>query len=298
MNASEFKKVAVLGGGLIGSSWATNFVWKGLNVSVYDVNDGALRDTRGTGEGFLYRYRDLVGKRAEWVRQILIESKLYFASPADFNDPFDCKARYRTDISPEHFQDRANALMRERGMPRKERRRALRSTVPIRQFASNVAEGFQKEIDRIGVLSLSSTHENILLWSHYACGHRGVCLQFRVSVDLPFLGGALDVHYSHEMPTPTLFGEDPYDRVKAILLTKAIDWKYEREWRVIQPDSRPGPRSFHPSLLSGLILGANISPQNRDMVLSWVEQRRDPLSVYTAERDPEHFSLVFRSLST
>lgn len=43
MKASEIKRIAVLGGGgIIGSSWSTYFLWKGLPVSVYDINDQAL----------------------------------------------------------------------------------------------------------------------------------------------------------------------------------------------------------------------------------------------------------------
>lgn len=43
MKLSEIKKVCVLGGGgIIGSSWCTNFLWKGFPVSVYDINDQAL----------------------------------------------------------------------------------------------------------------------------------------------------------------------------------------------------------------------------------------------------------------
>jgi len=46
MKASNIKKAAVLGGGMIGSSWATNFLWKGLPVHVYDVSDEALKTAR------------------------------------------------------------------------------------------------------------------------------------------------------------------------------------------------------------------------------------------------------------
>jgi 3-hydroxyacyl-CoA dehydrogenase len=53
MNTSEFKKIAVLGGGLIGSSWATNFVWKGLDVHIYDINDDALKTARNRVKGNL-----------------------------------------------------------------------------------------------------------------------------------------------------------------------------------------------------------------------------------------------------
>ncbi|MGO9018958.1 MAG: 3-hydroxyacyl-CoA dehydrogenase family protein [Syntrophobacteraceae bacterium] len=46
MKIPEIKKVAMLGGGLIGSSWATNLLWKGVPVHVWDVSDQALQTAR------------------------------------------------------------------------------------------------------------------------------------------------------------------------------------------------------------------------------------------------------------
>src|SRR5208283_4169466 len=46
MKIAEIKKVAMLGGGLIGSSWATNFLWKGFPVHVWDVSCEALETAR------------------------------------------------------------------------------------------------------------------------------------------------------------------------------------------------------------------------------------------------------------
>ena len=42
MEIPEIRKTAVLGGGLIGSSWAANFLWKGFSVHIYDISDEAL----------------------------------------------------------------------------------------------------------------------------------------------------------------------------------------------------------------------------------------------------------------
>jgi carnitine 3-dehydrogenase len=43
----EIRKVAVLGGGgMIGSGWITNFIWRGLPVNVYDINEDALNMSR------------------------------------------------------------------------------------------------------------------------------------------------------------------------------------------------------------------------------------------------------------
>ena len=46
MKIPEIRKTAVLGGGLIGSSWATNFIWKGVSVHIYDISDEALKTAR------------------------------------------------------------------------------------------------------------------------------------------------------------------------------------------------------------------------------------------------------------
>ncbi len=44
MKAADIKKISVLGGsGLIGSGWATFFLWKGFDVNVYDINDALLQ---------------------------------------------------------------------------------------------------------------------------------------------------------------------------------------------------------------------------------------------------------------
>ena len=59
MMKPEIKKTAVLGGGMIGSSWATNFLWKGFPVHIYDISDEALKIARGRIRGNM---EYLVGK--------------------------------------------------------------------------------------------------------------------------------------------------------------------------------------------------------------------------------------------
>lgn len=47
MAGAEGWNVAVLGGGgIIGSSWATNFLWKDLPVNIYDISDECLQTAR------------------------------------------------------------------------------------------------------------------------------------------------------------------------------------------------------------------------------------------------------------
>lgn len=54
MESAKIKNIAVLGGsGQIGSGWATNFLWKGYPVSIYDVSDECLQTVRGRIRGNL-----------------------------------------------------------------------------------------------------------------------------------------------------------------------------------------------------------------------------------------------------
>ena len=260
-----------------------------------DENAAAISDTNGSGEGYVYRFRDLVGERAEWVKQIIVESKLFFSSPASFNDPFDCQARFQIG-DPINLKSRVKAhateMAYESGMPRQQRRQLERSKVRPEMLLSELTRGTQKAIEKdLRVLSLSSTHENILMWSHYAFSHQGICLQFRLEADRGFFAGAQPVQYSKDLPIPELFG-DPMERVDKLVLTKAIDWRYEREWRVVRTDGI-NLSHFPPQLLTGIILGANVSEEVKRAVLDWTEKRVDSLAVYAAKRDSKDFRLNF-----
>jgi len=46
MKISDIKKIACVGGGVIGSSWAIQFAMRGLDVTLYDINEEQLEKSR------------------------------------------------------------------------------------------------------------------------------------------------------------------------------------------------------------------------------------------------------------
>lgn len=261
-----------------------------------DDNDRQLRDP-SSGSGFLYRFRDLEEQRVQWVKQIVVDSQIFFASPSTFNDPFDCRIRFRKDGSIAELKKRLEELLCERGDSKEVSRQKVEGMGDPSVFVCEIESGFQSEVDAIGVLSLSSTHEDILMWSHYACGHSGICLQFKVIVDPPFFAPAMPVEYAVNLPVPQLLGEDGHKRAQQLLLTKAADWRYEREWRLLEPNKGPGARSFPPELLSAIILGAKISDSNKKLVMEWIAQRPMPLPVYQAALDVTKYGLKYEQIA-
>lgn len=78
--------------------------------------------------------------------------------------------------------------------------------------------------------------------------------------------------------------------VRRGLLTKSLDWAYEKEWRALETKGT-GPRVLPEGLISAVILGAKMKPEDRELLLSWARQHPTPLEIREARLSREQFSL-------
>lgn len=100
-----------------------------------------------------------------------------------------------------------------------------------------------------GLLSLAKRYDCPLMWSHYGDQHRGLCLGY--SVPEASRSQLNRMNYGGRRVVPAsqiaamLQGDDAARRAvdEAVLLRKARDWQYEKEWRLL------GPRGTHDSPL-------------------------------------------------
>src|SRR5262245_38977124 len=104
----------------------------------------------------LFKYRSLAGRNLEYTRRIIEQRRIYYASPRQFNDPFDCQFWVNMDGAP----------LSAFGLSKQEE---------IRSFA---ADFMREETNKdVAILSLSEVNDNLLMWSHYADCHTGLCLE-------------------------------------------------------------------------------------------------------------------------
>ena len=124
--------------------------------------------------------------------------------------------------------------------------------------------------------------------------HSGICLKFLAEENTPLFVGAQKVEYLTEYPQVHLY-DDPRWHIKSFLLTKAYDWSYEQEWRIIDTKGR-GNKSFPDNLLTGVILGVRMLPEDRDYMVNLIKQRKSPVEIYQANIKEGSFSLEFEAL--
>lgn len=153
----------------------------------------------------LYRYRPLAtDEHLKWVSEIIANSVLYSTSPSFFNDPFDCRCIF-TRNSPLDDLRKWSICLNRKLQPRLtayERKRIAREQVTAKNKNDKqklILQDIQSEIDEAGVTCLSSTKENVVMWSHYADAHAGLCLGFETRND--FFGMAQPVSYSGRILT-------------------------------------------------------------------------------------------------
>ena len=144
----------------------------------------------------------------------------------------------------------------------------------------------------MGLLSMSATSEEALLWAYYADGHIGTCIEFDGNVGL--FAAAQEVTYTDRVPVINLLDDDRTTQIRKSMLTKASRWAHEREWRVvarwedkerierylrqhtvpphlaafIRSQHGPGYYSFPPEAIRSAILGARTAPET----VEWLER--------------------------
>lgn len=93
---------------------------------------------------------------------------------------------------------------------------------------------------------------------------------------------------------------EPWDRLITQgaegLLTKAQDWAYEKEWRIVDVDG-VGTQKYPSEALSGVILGCKMSPDNKKQVKEWCGARRLRPTLYEAKEKEQEFGLDITPIS-
>jgi len=137
------------------------------------------------------------------------------------------------------------------------------------------------------------------MWSHYAEKHRGICLEFGVDNDL--FRRAKQVVYDSKYPVwlPHEF-EAQRDRTVEVITTKAEEWAYEKEFRLISVLSgseanylrtRDDFFSLPPGSLKGLIIGAQAAPETVEAIQEIVKTYAPSLHIRRAVLLPGQYGL-------
>ena len=145
--------------------------------------------------------------------------------------------------------------------------------------------------------ALTEYNDDILMWSHYADRHRGICIEFRPLKEEHdnFYHQALEVIYPKDNNPPKLnfykYRNNPEKWIVKCLTTKANHWEYEGEWRIIDVTKGPGKSSIPEGVIASVILGCRIEKNDRDLIMKLASVYPTPITIYKAKIKPDCYKL-------
>lgn len=200
---------------------------------------------------YLYRYRSITQ-----TIQFLKNPQFYLNEYTAFNDPFECAVSLDTDFSQEDF----DRWLSDTGY-----------SVPTIDISRNkemidgiIASAREEVTRKIGICCFTESSNNLLMWSHYADNHKGVCLKYDITIDPSAFLTLHRVVYNDDYPSLNYIKQQK--EVSNALYHKSKAWEYEQEWRIIAPNKANTLRAVKPLALREIIFGCRCSPKDIDQV--------------------------------
>lgn len=264
-----------------------------------------------------YKYQPIT----KYLFENLKCNQLYFNDPRMYNDPFDSRVSGYSEYTEEQWIKQC--MKAHPGLNMDQAMQALKW---------NIDTGNWKKSGNIMRLENSYTDQppltccfckkpnNILMWSHYADYHKGICLRFKPiyePVDEPELNGfeyitdylftinsrripLFKVKYSGSMPSRVKW-EQTYDiRLFDFLLTKSKCWKYEEEYRLILDDYLIDKKcNFKKEELEGIIFGLRTSYHNARRIYNIVKKNYEgiPINFYKASEIKNKYAIKIKYIA-
>lgn len=265
---------------------------------------------------YLYKYRYF--DKDDLQLQLFKTGSLFCSTPINFNDPFD--SFVMVDYSS--HTDRDIIIKLERIIkhldPSLSDVEAKTQAIDEFQYFDK-GRLFDKDLQRkillnhitnyIGVCSFSEAQNNLLLWSHYAASHTGFVIEFNalylknylVNTYIPLQEKRLlfKVNYSNKYKYINAFSENYDKELSKAFLTKAKDWSYEQEWRILYYNGANKnitiPLAFLPDIVNSVILGSKISSINEGKI-------KDKLNKYNirikkAIQSEKKFEMIYKDIN-
>lgn len=163
---------------------------------------------------------------------------LWFSDPKDFNDPYDCNME--VSISNDYDKILESLIKdntkRSLGFTKSDLEQKAKYWLNHPEvIAKHFKENDEKLVSNLGICCFSKCDNALLMWSHYANKHNGICLTFDIRQDENFFSSTepIFVDYPEKYPLrqyPEVSGDKK--SIQHLIGTKSKEWQYENEIRL------------------------------------------------------------------
>lgn len=251
---------------------------------------------------FLYKFRRLqTAEDMDHLRGVIVRSEFWLSSPKNFNDPFDMGVKFVFDATVQERRERITKFLKDQGLKFHEIRRQIPKLM-TKAMEQGLVENLREVVNETGVCSFGGDPRNILMWSHYASNHEGLCLVVEIAGDPKTFLAARPVEYSVEYPIVNWVKDfDEGKDTLHIVLRKHQGWEYEKERRIIKFKEANTLFKFRPEALRAIITGCRAKESTLENLKTLLAERAKAgmpaIVIYGCSQDESQYELVISKSS-
>lgn len=250
-----------------------------------------------------YKYFRWPSQEENYTEKVLRNSALFFSSPTKFNDPFDLKVYLpylRTKDADRKILEwiiwECDRIDTQGDFKARE---WLYSGI-LENLSWHNNQVMEKTIETLrkntGVCCFTTERDDILMWSHYADSHQGICIGFDFSRDKCRYVEPREVIYTEDYPVAESFSNSFFDNFYQGLFTKSLLWKYESEYRAIQPVANvclPYSKECVVEIIIGCQVPLRIKTQIREIINDNFDHA---VKLYQCRVDDQKYRLILDNI--
>lgn len=225
------------------------------------------------------------------LNEILLKQSLKFSNPKTFNDPFDCNERLlKVNINKNNI---ASAFAETEKKYSRQKRREMEKKLHDPNTLPRLLKNKKKDYK---LSCFSKIYNEVLMWSHYANKHSGICIGFDFPHLYPDKFILCPVKYLNEIKL--LDGETDTNRILLYwMTTKSERWIYEQEIRAVALSKNTDNFEFinyDKERIKEIIFGCNVTINQIENAMNLIKESELPFEKITFKRmkvDSETFLL-------
>lgn len=247
----------------------------------------------------LYKYESLATQSLANLKSQIV----YFGSPLQFNDPYDCAINPSIESpSDEELDAMRNSYLKKPDLPSSARIEFETYDYPqlreifVRSARNALNNGVQDFLKTKGVVCFTERNDDLLMWSHYGGKYKGFCLEFNTSAEL--FQKVKPVRYVRTIPSISVTSilNDHGSVFSDLFCTKSDAWSYEKEWRAIHKVA--GTEFGYPSdALAGVYFGPDIDRQSLEIVCLILAGQNENVRLWRGSRSTSEFKVLFEEFT-
>lgn len=244
--------------------------------------------------GAMYKFVGMGGATA-----ILQNRTLKFTSPDDFNDPFDCNISHLTFSRTKDSIKELRKALELTSLSQSEKLKKIRESANPENFKKMYEYVLSKRLALSKVTCFSKKYTDMLMWSHYADNHKGVCLEFYGGVGTSDIISGIGIIAIQDVSYGKT-GKINYNKNKEAALVelytrKSVEWAYEEEVRIVILDSDKQYYDFRSNALTGITFGCRTPKDDVERILNLVKDKKYNVRIQHAVRG--EYGLSFKSVT-